>query len=194
MVKPGDHTALFDEVNRRLIARKTHEFERQDCHGIIWGYRFVDDVALNASHSDIRVNFLDYWEIAKQGQLHQFTFISDSELAEQNVTLVAKTGRARWKVENENFNKLKNLGYHLEYNYGHSKKHLASVFANLMMLMFLIDQIQERRCALFKAARQRFRSRTLLWEKIRGLFLEFYIENWEYLFLSFIFGRKARAQ
>ena len=193
MVKPGDHAALFNEVNRRLMAGETQEFERPDRHGVIRGYRFVNDVALNASHPDIRVNFLDHWEIDKQGQLHQFTFISDIQLTDQNVILVAKAGRARWKVENETFNTLKNLGYHFEHNYGHGKKHLASVFANLMMLMFLIDQIQERCCALFKAARQRFRSRTSLWEKIRGLFLEFYIESWEDLFLSIVFGHKARA-
>ena len=193
MVKPGDHAALFTEVNRRLMAGETQEFERPDRHGVIRGYRFVNDVALNASHPDIRVNFLDHWEIDKQGQLHQFTFITDIQLTDQNVILVAKAGRARWKVENETFNTLKNLGDHFEHNYGHGKKHLASVFANLMMLMFLIDQIQERCCALFKAARQRFRSRTSLWEKIRGLFLEFYIESWEDLFRSIIFGHKARA-
>jgi len=96
-------------------------------------------------------------------------------------------------THHETFNTLKNLGYHFEHNYGHGKKHLASVFANLMMLMFLIDQIQECCCALFKAARQRFRSRTSLWEKMRGLFLEFYIEHWEDLFRSIIFGHKARA-
>lgn len=99
VVKPGDHAALFDEVNRRLMAGETHEFERQDRQGVIWGYRFVNDVALNASHPDIRVNFLDHWEIDKQGQLHQFTFITDIQLTAQNVTLVAKAGRARWKVE-----------------------------------------------------------------------------------------------
>ena len=141
----------------------------------------------------MRVNFLDHWEIDKQGKVHNFTFITDIELTVDNVIAVAKAGRARWKVENETFNTLKNLGYHLEHNYGHGKKHLASVFANLMMLMFLIDQIQEACCSLFKAARQRFHSRISLWEKIRGLFLEFYIEKWEDLFLSIIHGHTARS-
>ncbi len=62
-----------------------------------------------------------------------------------------------------------------------------------MMLMFLIDQIQEACCSLFKAARRRFHSRLSLWEKIRGLFLEFYIEKWEDLFLSIIHGHTARS-
>jgi len=193
VAKPGSHEFLFREVNRRMMAGETEEFEHQDRHGVIRGYRFVNDVPLNGSHVDMRVNFLDHWEIDKQGKVHNFTLITDIELTVDNVIAVAKAGRARWKVENETFNTLKNLGYHLEHNYGHGKKYLASVFANLMMLMFLIDQIQEACCSLFKAARRRFHSRISLWEKIRGLFLEFYIEKWEDLFLSIIHGHTARS-
>ena len=49
--------------------------------------------------------------------------------------------RARWKVENETFNTLKNQGYHIEHNYGLGKKNLSMVFVTLMMLAFLVDQI-----------------------------------------------------
>ena len=193
VAKPESHEFLFRAVNKRMMVGETEEFEQPDRHGVVRGYRFVNDVPLNGSHENIRVNFLDHWEIDKQGKVHNFTFITDIELTRENVNSVAKAGRARWKVENETFNTLKNLGYHFEHNYGHGKKHLASVFANLMMLMFLIDQIQELCCSLFKAARQRFRSRTSLWEKIRGLFFEFYIEKWEDLFLSIIYGHTARS-
>ena len=87
-------------------------------------------------------------------------------------------GRARWKVENETFNTLKNQGYNLEHNYGHGKQHLSTVFATLTMLAFLIDQVQEHSCRLFKAARARFASRTALWERMRAFFTDFRIPNW----------------
>ena len=61
------------------------------------------------------------------------------EIAKQNVAVIMQAGRASWKVENETFNTLKNQGYHFEHNFGHGEKHLATVFANLMMLAFLID-------------------------------------------------------
>ena len=64
-----------------------------------------------------------------------------------------RAGRARWRIENETFNTLKNHGYHFEHNFGHGNKHLATVFAYLMMLALLIDQIQQRGCALFRKAR-----------------------------------------
>ena len=31
-------------------------------------------------------------------------------------------GRARWSIENETFNTLKNSGYHFERNFGHGYK------------------------------------------------------------------------
>ncbi len=37
------------------------------------------------------------------------------------VELLVKAGRARWKIENEGFNTLKDQGYHLEHNIGHGK-------------------------------------------------------------------------
>ena len=60
--------------------------------------------------------------------------------------------RARWKIENETFNTLKNQGYHFEHNFGHGHQHLSTVLMHLMMLAFLIDQIQQRCCRLFQAA------------------------------------------
>ncbi len=60
-----------------------------------------------------------------------------------------KGGRSRWHIENQIFNTLKNQDYEFEHNYGHGEQHLATVFAMLMMLAFLIDQVQEYSCAFF---------------------------------------------
>ena len=100
-------------------------------------------------------------------------------------------GRGRWKIENELFNTLKHQGYQLEHNYGHGQKYLATVFGMLMMLAFLVDQVQELCCNLFNAARQQFRSRTSLWNKLRGLFKEYFIISWESLWLAIIDGHKG---
>ena len=72
------------------------------------------------------------------------------------------------------FNQLKTL-------YEHGQKSLATVLMQLMLLAFLVDQAQEHGCAWFKAARQRFRSRTSLWEGMRALFCYCPFESWEIL-------------
>ena len=100
-------------------------------------------------------------------------------------------GRGRWKIENETFNTLKNQGYQLEHNYGHGQKHLATVFGLLMVLAFFVDQVQELCCSLFQAARQQFHSRTSLWDKLRGLFKEYFVVSWETVWLAIIYGHKG---
>ncbi|MCB1621546.1 MAG: hypothetical protein KDI44_12520 [Thiothrix sp.] len=62
-------------------------------------------------------------------------------------------------TENETFNTLKNQGYNLEHNYGHGQKRLSSVFATLMMLTFLIGQVQEACCRYFQETCNAFRTR-----------------------------------
>jgi hypothetical protein len=189
-VKEGDHKALFEEVQKKLRAGEMEEFETVDEQGIIRGFRLVNGIPLNQSHPDLLVNYLEYWEIDGDQELN-FTWITDIPLTCDNVVAVMRGGRARWKVENETFNTLKNQGYHLEHNFGHGEKHLATVFAMLMMLAFLVDQVQELCCGLFKAARQRFRSRTSLWLRMQALFLGFYISSWEELWWAIIMGHRG---
>ena len=64
-----------------------------------------------------------------------------------NACHLVRGGRARWKIENETFNTLKNQGYHVEHNFGHGKENLSVVFLMLMVLAFLIDQTHHFRFA-----------------------------------------------
>lgn len=184
-VKPGDHEALFEAMHAGLSTGATQEWEYTDTEGVEHGYRWCNDLALNASHPDLRVNFLEYWRIL-DGQQTVFSWITDIRLSEANLEPIMRGGRARWKVENETFNTLKNQGYELEHNYGHGQQHLSSVLALLMMLAFLVDQVQELCCRLFQAARACCRSRTSLWERLRARVLDFYMPDWHTLWNSII--------
>lgn len=186
-VKPEGQESLFTEAQTCMVRGQTDEFETMGLDGILRGYRWVNQIPLNQSHPDIRVNFLDYWEI-REGKELNFSWITDVHLTAENVPLIMKGGRSRWKIENQTFNTLKNQDYKFEHNYGHGQQHLSTVLAMLMMLAFLIDQVQEYGCVFFQAARQRFHSRTSLWIKIKGLFTEFFIEDWEALWRGIIYG------
>jgi hypothetical protein len=56
----------------------------------------------------------------------------------KNVAKIVEAGRARWKIENGNFNVLKNQGYNFEHNYGHDKKTHAAVFICLCAIAYNI--------------------------------------------------------
>src|ERR671925_1625230 len=186
-VKPGDHQALFAEVDRRERLGHVARREVSDEQGVIHRFRFVNAVPLNQSHPELLVNFLEYWEVHEDKVLH-FSGITDFELSEVNLLAIMRGGRARWKIENETFNTLKNQGYNFEHNYVHGEQNLSVVFATLMMLAFLVDQIQELCCATFQAARKARHSRTSLWQWMRSLFTGYYIESWRQFFEALIHG------
>jgi hypothetical protein len=88
----------------------------------------------------------------------------------RSVKSMMRTGRSRWQIENETFNTLKNQGYHFEHNYGHRQQHLATVLALLMLLAFLVDQIQQRCGQLFRQVWRGLKTKAKLWDTLRSLF------------------------
>jgi hypothetical protein len=187
-VKPGDHVSLFEQVDRAYVRGKVEEFETKDSKGVIRGYRWLQDVRLNDSHPDLRVNFLEHWEVKGEEETVG-TWITDWDLRRDNVHSVMRAGRARWKVENETFNTLKNQGYSLEHNYGHGQQYLATIFGLLTFLAFLIDQLQEWSDPLFQRALRSRRTRVSFWERLRALVILCLIPSWEALWRSIINGR-----
>ncbi len=71
------------------------------------------------------------------------------EVTIDNVQDIACAGWTRWRVENEALNVIKNQGYEFEHHYGHGKQFLSGTLVGLMMLAFLVDQIQEQACRVF---------------------------------------------
>jgi hypothetical protein len=98
------------------------------------------------------------------------------------VEKVMRGGRARWKIENETFNTLKNQGYHFAHNYGHGSRNLASVLAVMMMLAFLIDQIQQGFDKIFQQLWKGLGSKSKLWEMVRSVFRILMFQKMELLY------------
>ena len=189
-VKEGDHAFLFQQIQAAEHAGRVAYYERHDrAARVIHRFRFVNDVPLNASNVDVRVNFIEYWEVG-DAKIQHFSWVTDLRVSKRNVFHLMRGGRARWKIENETFNTLKNQGYNLEHNYGHGEQHLAVVFAMLMMLAFLADQTQQLCCALFQAVWAKLGSKRLLWERMRALFYDYALASMRQLFEALLYGFK----
>jgi hypothetical protein len=168
-VKPGDHAFLFEHLHALGEAGQMQILTWVDpATGVLHHFRSCNAAPLNESHTDELVNVLEYWEIHPDGTVPHFSWISDVLLTPENVWDIMRGGRARWKIENETFNTLKNQGSHLEHNYGHGEQNLSVVLALLMILAFLVDQVQQLCCPLFQAAWQKMRTKCHLWEEIRN--------------------------
>ena len=183
--KPDDHEHLFAEVSKAEAAgrvttlRWTDDTAEEEVQCEI---RFTHDLPLNKSNADLRVNFLQYTEYAADGSiLTRFSWVTDLAITRDNAWHLVRGGRARWKIENETFNTLKNQDYHFEHNFGHGEQHLSVIFAMLMMLAFLVDQTQELCCPLFQAVHRKLGSRRLLWDYLRSHFRHCRLESMEQL-------------
>ena len=185
-VKEGDHAFLFETVAAVQQAGQTTEYECQ-VKGVTHRFRFINQVPLNASHPDLLVNFIEYWEI-KGNKTQHFCWITDFTVSTANVFELMRGGRARWKIENETFNTLKNQGYHFEHNYGHGQQFLSVNLAALMLLAFLVDQAQQLTSTLFQAVLKKEGSRKQLWEHMRALFYTLPFSSLEEIFRALLYG------
>lgn len=187
-VKEGDHAFLFRRLHAADETGQTQHLTQVDPDtGIFRHYRWHHQVPLNESNPDMLVNVLEYWEI-QDGKVQYFSWITDLPLTPDTVYDIMRGGRARWKIENETFNTLKNQGYHLEHNFGHGEQNLSVVLALLMMLAFLVDQVQQHCCPLFQAAQAKMRTRRYLWEQIRNKFDDFVFTSMSELLMALAQG------
>ena len=186
--KPGDHAHLFQWVD---TTPATRTLETTDEAGVRHRFRYLNGAPRNDAHFELEVNFLEYWELKPNGKQRHFSWVTDLPIDEFNVLEWMRAGRARWRIENETFNTLKNQGYHFEHNFGHGEQRLSTVFAYRMMLAFLIDQIQQRSCRLFRAARAKAGRAAYFREQLRGVFLQFIVPDWETLYRALAFGHRS---
>jgi uncharacterized protein Usg len=189
VAKPGDHAFLFKQMEQAYLAGTAQVLTIWDeTTGKLHHFRWLNKAVLNESNPDVLVNFLEYWEINQDGTIQTFSWVTHLELSQENVFEVMRGGRARWKVENETHNTLKNQGYHYEHNYGHGKKHLAVIFVMLMFLAFLVDQVQQLSCGLFRAVWEKMGSKRRLWDEMRHLFHSFAFSSMRELFEAMLKG------
>lgn len=177
-VKEGDHLFLFDWVRH---AEKIH-YEYRDEKGLWHRFKFINRVPLNDANFDLKVNFLEYEEETPKGKKKRFSWVTNIELTKNNVTKIMRGGRARWSIENETFNTLKNQGYEFEHNFGHGNENLCTVMGMIMLLAFLVDQVQLLCCQLYKKAKDSVGTFKSLWEHMRSLCSLLIILGWEKLY------------
>jgi hypothetical protein len=188
-VKEADHTHLFAHLDDAIKKGQVQELTLDDPVDPkkFHFFRWVNGLPINGSHKDLLINLLEYWQV--QGEnVKRFCWISDITLTQENVYRVMRAGRAHWKIENETFNTLKNQGYNFEHNYGLGKQNLSMVFVKLMMLAFLVDQVQQLCCALFQTVLKKLGCKKALWEDMRSLFRCLKLESMEMLYRALLHG------
>ena len=198
----GPNVQLLESLNMKYIIvskkptfqYKPHlvkNYEFRDKEGTLHKYRFANDISLNGVYLEQKTNRFEWESVTFKNEIRKGSWITNIRITENNIHQLMLGGRARWKIENETFNTLKNQGYHFEHNFGHGKNHLCTVMCFLMVLAFLVDQLQLICCKSYQEAKRTARTFSSLWEKMRSVFYYIELNNWDE-FLTFI--TKKRRQ
>lgn len=177
-VKEGNHKALYTEIKDADFC--TFKISNKRDGTLL--HKWVSNVRLNNS-SNIMVNVMRLFVVSenKDGSLKSVlvgTWITDIDLNENNIAELVRAARARWKIENECFNILKNHGYDLAHNWGHQNGESFNFYI-LIMLAFYMHQILDLTDKLFQRCRQLARTYKDLWNELSFTFRRRLYSGWE---------------
>jgi len=142
-------------------------------------YRWANGVPLVDSDDALKVNWCELTITDGEGEeLYHNSFITDWPISADNVAGLVAAGRARWKIENENNNVLKNRGYHLEHNFGHGEQHLSSVLLTLNLLAFALHTLLGLGDESYRLIRARVGRRQRFFQHLEALTTYLYFANW----------------
>jgi len=182
IAKPADHKILFQQVLNKEDMEQANIIEWEDKKGRHHKYEWINHLRLNGGETSPTVNFFEY-TIFKDEDTVSYTnsWVTDIHVTHDNVKELVKAGRAKWKIENENFNTLKNHGYNIEHNFGHGQKNLSFNFFIFILIAFFMHHILELTDQLFKKARAKFSARKEFWNQLRCTIRVIVFRNWESL-------------
>lgn len=192
--KPDSHSTLYEEVELLTKVKgavQTMSVRRWTGHHYEqWTYRWVDQVPLRVGADALRVNWCEITIVREDSgkQSYHSAWITNHELTPQTVVEVVAAGRARWKIENEGFNVLKNQGYNFEHNFGHGQQYLCVVLLSLLLLAFLFHTALHLSCPMYQAIRRARGARRNFFNDLRTLTLYLYFPGWDEL-IAFMFRK-----
>lgn len=191
--KPDSHKTLYqwiegvDSNEIETLVKKRWTGKRHE----IDTYRFMNGVPLKDAKDALHVNWCELTTTLSNGDIiYKNTFATNFEIDKKNIEEIVANGRARWKIENENNNVLKNRGYHLTHNFGHGDKHLSSVLLTLNLLAFLFHTILNKVDTKYKLIRDNLPTRQTFFDDVRALTRYIYFDSWDNLMDFMLRGLK----
>jgi hypothetical protein len=188
--KDDSHPWLSETVRNSYLSEMTRR-EWNGRHHLVYRYQWLNGAAIRDSRETLHVNYLSL-EITNEEKgktTYRNSWVTDKEVREDNVILLASCGRARWKIENEHNNVMKNHGYNLEHNFGHGEEHASEMYCLLNMLAFMYHGILMLADGDFRQARTAAGRRTEFFVELRGSIRHVIHDNWK-AFIIYVRGEE----
>ena len=183
--KESSHKALYDFIAGAEPER--HEVKvRQRMSTETRRYRWFEGVPLRDGKDAMLVNWIGMEIVDAKGKVKfASAWVTSLAVSKYNVAEIAEAGRARWKIENESFNVMKNHGYELEHNFGHGEKFLAMTLAAFNLLAFAWHTVLDLVEPPWQAAREAGAKRTTFFGDLLTLTTYIVFPSW-HVFLEAI--------
>ena len=176
--KESSHKALYDFIDGAAPERHV-ETIRKGKAVETRRYRWITGVPLRDGKDAALVNWIGFEIFDRTGRVKYSTaWVTSLPVTKNNVADIAAAGRARWKIENETFNVMKNHGYELEHNFGHGETFLAMTLAALNLLAFAWHSALDLVEPLWQAARQAAAKRSSFFAHILTLTTYVVFPSW----------------
>lgn len=195
---PESHAALYDwldylDANGDVKTLEQVQWNKRTKE--IYRYRYVNQIPLRDTQPALRVNWCELTLVRESDGkvLYSNAFVTDHDLTPDTVPQVVRAGRSRWKTENENHNVLKTKGYHLEHNFGHGQRHLASSLLALNLLAFLFHTVLHLVDVSYQQIRHQRGVRKGFFQDLLALTKYLWFESWQHL-LDFMLSDSSPAQ
>lgn len=196
--KPDSHKTLYQYLEFLKEEIDVEEVRIERWKGKRWQvdtYRFYNEVPIRDGEKGVlEVNWCEIVTSNQEGDvIYKNSFATNHKITRENVARIVEDGRTRWKVENENYNVLKNRGYHLEHNFGHGKKHLSSLLAAFNLLAFLFHTVLEIVDEKYALIRRELVKRKTFFQHLQVLTCYWYFENWNSMMVFMIEGMELEV-
>ena len=188
--KPSSHP-LIEEYLTGIDPPTFEQSVKRGKQRVVHRYRWLSDLPLRDGRGRTPgVNWFQIEIINPTGKTtYRNSFVTDLPVGPDNVVELAACGRARWKIENETFNVLKNNGYNLEHNFGHGKDNLATILVALNLLAFAIHTVCDIGDELWRATRQKLGPRYNFFGKLAAITTYLIFPSWDDLLLTLAFAK-----
>jgi hypothetical protein len=187
--KPASHP-LIQEYLTGIVLPVVEQTVRRGKQRFIHRYRWLNDLPLRDGRDALRVNWFEIEIVNAKGETtYRNSFVTDLPVSRETVVEMAASGRARWKIENETFNVMKNNGYNLEHSFGHGKQTLSAILVSLNLLAFASHTVCDIGDELWRAARAKLGPRYNFFGKLAGITAYVIFPSWEDLLLTLAFAK-----
>jgi len=190
VAKKDSHKTLYEFIEGAPLGQRTVIERKPGKRCMTYRYRWIEAVPLRDGKDALNVNWLGVTITDEKGKVtYDGAFVTSLPITAKNVVDIAACARARWKIENESFNVLKNNGYNLAHNFGHGKKYLARTFAAMNLLAFAFHTACDCLETLWQQAREAVGARARFFQDLHTITAYVLFPSWHSLIDTLASGK-----